>query len=106
MPLMTLSVQHKHTLEEARRRLEAAVSELTNRFGTLVRQVEWSSDRNQVRLEGGGVRVELQLDEQAVHATIDIPVLGRFLGGSVVTGLKEILQRTFQKKLPGHKGQS
>jgi hypothetical protein len=100
---MTLSVQHKHTLDEARRRLETAVSELTSRFGTLVRRVEWSADRNQVRLEGGGVRVELQLDEQAVHAAIDIPAFGRFLGGSVVTKLKEILQHSFQKKLPGSK---
>jgi hypothetical protein len=51
MPLVTLSVQHGYTLEEARRRLETAVAELTSRFGTLVRRVEWSADRTQVRLE-------------------------------------------------------
>ena len=103
MPLVTLSVQHAYTLEEARRRLENAVAELTSRFGTLVRRVEWSPDRSQVRLEGIGFWIKMQIDLQAVHVTADIPVLGRFLGGSVPTRLKEILQRTFQQKLPGGK---
>jgi hypothetical protein len=103
MPLMTLSVQHGYTFDEARRRLEIAVAECTSRFGTLVRRVEWSPDRSQVRLEGSGAWIELRLDEQAVHMSADIPVLGRFLGGSVTTRLKEILQHTFQQKLPGGK---
>jgi len=106
MPLMTLSVQHGHTFDEARRCLETAVSELTSRFGTLVRRVEWSPDRSQVRLEGSGVWIELRLDGQTVHMSADIPVLGRFLGGSVTTRLKEILQHTFQQKLPGGKGKA
>ena len=106
MPLMTLSVQHGHTLDEARRRLETTVAELTSRFGTLVRRVEWSPDRSQVRLEGSGVWIELRLDAQAVHLSADIPLLGRFLGGSVTTRLQEILQHTFQSKLPGGKGKA
>jgi len=55
MPLRTLSVQHGHTFEEARQRLETAVHDVTKRFGTLVRHVEWSTDHSQVRLEGLGV---------------------------------------------------
>ena len=106
MPLMTLSVQHGHSVDEARRRLEAAVAELTSRFGTLVRRVEWAPDRSQVRLEGSGVWIELRLDAQAVHMSADIPMLGRFLGGSVTTRLREILQHTFQQKLPGGKGKA
>jgi len=100
MPLMTLSVQHGHPFDEARRHFETAVHEITSRFGTLVRRVEWSTDRSQVRLEGIGFWIKMQIDLQAVHVTADIPVLGRFLGGSVPTRLKEILQRTFQQKLP------
>jgi|SRR5581483_6535212 len=103
MPLVTLSVQHGHTFDEARRRLETAVTELTSRFGTLVRRVEWSSDRSQVRLEGIGVWIELRLDERAVHMSADIPVLGRFLGGPVTARVREILQHAFQQKLPGGK---
>jgi hypothetical protein len=46
MPLMTLSVQHGQTLDEARSHLETVVREITSRFGTLVRQVAWSPDRS------------------------------------------------------------
>jgi hypothetical protein len=35
MPLITLSMRHEHTLDEARRRLETVVHEITSRFGTL-----------------------------------------------------------------------
>lgn len=106
MPLMTLSVQHRHTVDEARRRLETAVHEITSRFGTLVRRVEWSPDRSQVRLEGSGFCIEMRVDVQALHVSADIPVLGRLLGGSVTTRLKEIIQRTFQQKLPGGSGKA
>ena len=106
MPLMNLSVQHGHTFDEARRRLETAVHEITSRFGTLVRRVEWSTDRSQVRLEEIGFWIEMWVDAQAVHVSADIPVLGRLLGGSVTTRLKEIVQRTFQQKLPGGTGKA
>jgi hypothetical protein len=95
VPLMTFSVQHGHTFDEARKRLETAVHEVTSRFGTLVRRVEWSTDRSQVRLEGIGFWIEMQVDAQVVHVSADIPVLGRLLGGSITTRLKEIVQRTF-----------
>lgn len=104
MSLMTLSVQHGQTFDEARRRLETAVHEITSRFGTLVRQVEWSTERSQVRLEGIGFWIEMRVDGQAVHVSADLPRLARLLGGSVTTRLKEILQRTFQGKLPGDTG--
>jgi len=35
-----------------------------------------------------------------LHATGDIPILGRLLGGQFVSGLKQIVERTFQKQLP------
>jgi hypothetical protein len=101
MPLITLSVQHGHTVDEARNHLETAVQELTSHFGTLVRRVEWSPDRRQVRLEGSGFWLTMQVDVHAVHLSADFSMLGRLLGGSVTTRLKEILQRTFQPKLPG-----
>jgi hypothetical protein len=106
MPLMMLSVQHGQTVDEARRHLETAVHEITSRFGTLVKRIAWSTDRSQVRLEGSGIWIELRVDEQAVHVSADLPVLGRLLGSSVTTWLKEIIQRTFQPKLPGGSGQA
>jgi hypothetical protein len=106
MSLMTLSVQHGQTFDEARRRLETAVHEITSRFGTLVRQVEWSPEHSQVRLEGIGFWIEMRVDVQAVHVSADLPVLDRLLGGSITTRLKEILQRIFQRKLPGDTGKA
>jgi hypothetical protein len=100
MPLITLSVQHEHTFDEACKRLEIAVHEFTSRFGTLVRRVEWSTDRSQVRLEGIGYWIKMQVDAQVVHVSADIPVLGILLRGSVTTGLQEIIERTFQHQLP------
>jgi hypothetical protein len=106
MPLIHLSVQHGHTFDEAKKRLETAVHEIQSRFSALVKQVEWSTDRSQVRLEGIGFWIEMQVDAQAVHVSADIPVLGRLLGGSVTTRLKEIVQRTFQLKLPEDNGKA
>jgi hypothetical protein len=106
MSLMTLSVQHGQTFDEARRRLETVVHEITSRFGTLVRQVEWSPEHSQVRLEGIGFWIEMRVDVQAVHVSADLPVLDRLLGGSITTRLKEILQRIFQRKLPGDTGKA
>ena len=47
-----------------------------------------------------GFWIEMQVDAQTMHMSADIPVLGRLLGGSVTTDLKEMIQRTFQQKLP------
>ncbi len=62
MSLVQLSVQHGHTFDEAKKRLETAVHEIQSKFSTLVRQVEWSTDRSQVRLEGSGFWVEMQVN--------------------------------------------
>jgi len=106
MPLIHLSVQHGHTFDEAKRRLETAVHEIQSRFGALVQQAEWSTDRSQVRLEGSGFWVEMQVDAQAVHVSVDIPVLGGLLGGSITTRLQEIVQGAFQFKLPEGNGKA
>jgi hypothetical protein len=98
MPLINLTFAHGQTLEEARRRLEKAVHEVTSQFGG-VRRVEWAADRNRVKLEGAGVWVEMWVDAQNVHATGDIPILGQLLGGSLASRLKQVLQQAFQKKL-------
>ena len=99
MPLLSLNVAHGQTLEEARRRLETVVREVSGRFGALGR-VEWSADRNRVKLEGVGARVEMWVDAQEVHVTGDIPMLGGLLSGPLAAGLKQIVQQTFRKQLP------
>jgi len=100
MPLIDLTIAHGQTLEEARRRLEAAVREVADRFRSGVQRVEWAADRNRVRLEGPAVWVEMWVDARDVHATGDIPLLGALLGGPVASGLKQVIEQAFPKNLP------
>jgi hypothetical protein len=99
MPLINLTLEHGRTLGEARRQLETAVHQISGRFGSLVRRVQWEADRSRVKLEGVGFWIELSVDAQVVHATGDVPILGGLLGSSLSSGLKQILQVTFRKKL-------
>jgi hypothetical protein len=100
LPLIELTFQHGQSLDEASRRLETAVDQASRQFQALVRRVEWTGDRKRVKLEGIGFWVEMWVDAETVHATGDIPTLGGLLSGSLGAGLKQILQQTFQKKLP------
>lgn len=100
MPLLNLTVRHGRPLEEAQRRLEQAVQRVSAQFGALVRRVDWSPNRDRVKVEGTGFWVEMWVDPQDVHATGDIPMLAGLLGGRLGAGLKQILEQTFQKKLP------
>jgi hypothetical protein len=99
MSLIKLSVKHGRTMEEARTRLEMAVAEVSCSFGAMIRQVEWAADRNRVRIDGTGFGIEMWVDAQEVHATGDIPMLGGLLGSPLASGLKQIVQQVFQKKL-------
>ena len=98
--MINLTIAHGQTLEEARRRLQAAVREVSDRFKSGVRRVEWAADRDRVKLEGPGIWVEMWVDARDVHATGDIPLLGALLGAPVASGLKQVIEQTFQKKLP------
>ena len=97
MPLIELTVQHGRTLEEARRRLETAVDEISHRFGAVVRRIDWAQDRNRVTLHGVAFRVEMQLDERAVHVKADLPGLDSLMGAPLASGLKQIVENTFRK---------
>ena len=99
MPLIDLTVAHGRTLDEARGGLERAVQQVSTQFGAVIRRVEWTADRDRVKLEGAGVHIEMWVDARDVHAVGDIPVLGALLGGPLATGLKQIVERTFPKRL-------
>ena len=66
----------------------------------MIRGTEWTADRNRVKLNGVGFWLEMSVDVQVLHATGDIPILGRLLGSQFISGLRQIVERTFQKKLP------
>jgi hypothetical protein len=100
MPALDLKIRHGRTLDDARRGLELAVQRVSGQFGPLVRQVEWAPERDRVKLHGAGFWIEMWVDAQDVHATGDIPILAGLLGGPLGAGLKQIVEQTFQKKLP------
>src|SRR5262245_8330463 len=100
MPLISLTIQHGQTQDEARRRLGTAVQEISSKFGALLRRVEWTADRNRARLEGVGFWIELSVDALAVHVTGDAPVLGRLLGRSPGSRLRQIIEGAFRRELP------
>jgi hypothetical protein len=96
MSLINLSLKHGQSLETAQRQLEKAVHEIQSRFQGLVHRVERSDDPNWVRLHGSGFWVEIRVDTQEVHVSGDMLLLGRLLGSPLTTGLKRIVQQTFQ----------
>ena len=100
MPLIDLTIAHGRTHDEARERLETAVRQVSSQFSAVIRRVEWTEARDRVKLEGVGVHVEMWVDARDVHAVGDIPLLGALLGGPLASGLKQIVQQTFQKRLP------
>jgi hypothetical protein len=100
MSLFNLTVKHGRTFEDARGRLEMAVNEIRTRFGGMVRQVEWSAGRDAVSILGNGFAIALGVDSQEVHASVDLPILASLFGDSLKEKLTQIVEQTFQKKLP------
>jgi hypothetical protein len=99
MSAIELTVKHGRTQDEARKQLEHAVDQVRSRFALLVQRVEWSADRNQVKVAGSGFDIDMRVDAMNVYVTGDIPFLGQLLGGPMLAGLKQIVQQTFQKRL-------
>jgi hypothetical protein len=97
VPLIDLTLQHGQTLDEARRRLERAVTEVSGRFGSMIQRVEWTADRTRVKVDGVGFWVEMSVDAVVLRAVGDLPVLGRLLGSRFVTSLEQILQKQFPR---------
>ena len=100
MSMIALSLKHGQSAAEARNRLQVAVRQIRQLFGSLIRQVDWSANGSQVRIDGAGFWLEVVVDSQSVHATGDIALLGGLLEGPLAAGIKRIVQQSFQKQLP------
>lgn len=99
MSLVSLSFKHGKTLEEARAHLESSVQQIGGQFAALIQRIEWSEDRNSVQLAGTGFEIRMRVDAEEVHVTGDIPILARLLASPLVSGVKNALERNFQKRL-------
>ena len=98
--MIELTFAHGRTRDDARRRLETAVQSARAQFATLIHREEWAPDRERVKLEGPGMWGEISIDDRNVYAKGDIPFVGRLLGAPFASGLKQLLEQSFQKKLP------
>ena len=101
MSLINMTMKHGRSLDEARAAMEQAVRDLQARFKLMIRRAEWAPDRNQVRVEGVGFWLEMKVDPQEVHVSGDVPILGGFLGSNLGGSIKQIMQASFDKALPG-----
>lgn len=99
MPLFNLSIQHGRTLDEAKGRLEVAVSEVRARFGPMVRQVDWADGRDAVKILGNGFTIDLRVDPREVHASGDFPILAALFGDSLKARLTQVVEQVFRKQL-------
>jgi hypothetical protein len=99
MPMFNLTVKHGRTLDEARTALERSVNEVRSQLGPMVQRVEWSADRNTVKMAGTGFVVEMRADPQEIHVEGDLPLLNSLLGGPLGAGLKKVLHQTVEKHL-------
>ncbi len=97
MSLIQVKLKHGRTFDDAKAQLGRAVAEIQGRFAGLIRGVEWSPSRDSVVLTGPGVRLDLKVDAEEVHASGDIPFLGGLFGGSA--NLRKIVESAFLKRL-------
>jgi hypothetical protein len=77
--------------------LALAVTEIST--VRLHRSARRMGSRSQREAGWSRVWLEMSVDAQVLHATADIPILGRLSAVSFTSGLRQIIERTFQKKL-------
>jgi hypothetical protein len=99
MPLLSLTLKHGRTLDDARARLETTLADFNTKFGVMVNRTEWSADRNEVKIYGKGFEIDLRIDATDLHVSGDIPILGKLLGSPIMKGLRGSLEKSFQKRL-------
>jgi len=99
MPVISMSIKHGRNLEEARAGLANVVQQVQANLGMLLQRTDWQPSREQVKLVGTGFEIDLRVDATDLHVSGEIPLLSRLLGDRVLTGIKTIVQNTFQKRL-------
>ncbi len=100
MAAIHFSLEHGRSLGDAQALLAQSVDELQRNFHAVVERVEWSADRNGARIVARGFEVAIRVDDRAVHVEAEVPLWARWIGSSAVDGLKRLLQRNIQNRIP------
>jgi putative polyhydroxyalkanoate system protein len=95
MSLINMSVKHGLTLDQARAHLQQTVTEVSQRFGAMIDRVEWSADRNAVKIAGSSLQGDVWVDATDVHVNVELPFLLRMFSQQVVGNIKQILNHNF-----------
>ena len=101
MAMIRFSMKHGLGETEARERLEKTVGDVTSRFGGMVKEVKWATDRKSVNVVGTGFTAAVRVDAQDVHVEGDVAMLGGMFGGQLVERFKQLLSERFKALPPG-----
>jgi len=93
MAQLNLAIAHGQPLEDAAVRFQAGILEAQNRFGTWIRQVDWSDDRRAATLSGPGYEVRLWFDERDVHAQGRVPLAWKLFEGAMRSYVRRLIER-------------
>jgi hypothetical protein len=101
MSLMTFSIKHGCTQEEARRRLEQGMKDAQSQFGTMIHSIDWEPGHDRVKVVAtGGVHIDMHLDAESLHLKADVPMFLKMMARPMIENIKGMLEGTFQKRLP------
>src|SRR4051812_14064951 len=99
MSFVTFSVKHGGTLDQAKAQLRTAVGQVQSQLGGMIDRTEWAADGSAVKVWGKGFEVEMRVDPADVHVAGNLTFLGGLMSGPVGGMLKQIVQKSFQKRL-------
>jgi len=91
MARVDLAIDHGQEPAAARVNFERAITAAQTRFGTWLRQVNWSDDRSSVKLAGPGFDVELTCDEQKVYVRGTVPIAFKLMEGPIKSFIAQAL---------------
>jgi len=93
MENLTVSIPHRLSREEARRRIQEQMGTLRNQQGAMVTAVEevWTGDRMAFTVSAMGQRItgHATVEDQAVQVEVALPWLLKVLAGTVKQRIEE-----------------
>jgi hypothetical protein len=104
MSMIRFSMKHGLGEREACERLEKTVGDVTSRFGGMVKQINWATDRRSVNVVGTGFTASVRIDAQDVHVEGDVGMPGGLMGGKIAERVKELISQRFKALPPGGGG--
>jgi putative polyhydroxyalkanoate system protein len=104
MSEMTATIPHQLTRAEAKRRLQEKLDALRREHGSALANLHetWTGDNMAfaVNTMGQSITGQLRVDDQAVHVTVDLPVLLRLLGQTIKSKIEQQARALLEAPAP------